>query len=41
MKMKDGSTHLSYKVEQAVDLDTGAIMAITTQGGRDGRHDVD
>ena len=33
MKMKDGSTHLAYKAEQAVDLDTGAIVAITTQGG--------
>jgi len=33
MKMKDGSTHLAYKAEQAVDLDTGAIVTITTQGG--------
>jgi len=33
MKMKDGSTHLAYKAEQAVDLDTGAIVAITTHGG--------
>ena len=33
MKMKDGSTHLAYKAEQAVDLDTGAIVAVTTQGG--------
>lgn len=33
MKMKDGSTHLAYKTEQAVDLDTGAIVAITTHGG--------
>lgn len=32
-KMKDGSTHFAYKVEQAVDLETGAIVAITTQGG--------
>jgi transposase len=32
-KMKDGSTHLAYKAEQAVDLDTGAIVAITTHGG--------
>ena len=32
-KMKDGATHLAYKAEQAVDLDTGAIVAITTQGG--------
>jgi hypothetical protein len=33
MKRKDGSTHLAYKAEQAVDLDTGAIVAIATQGG--------
>jgi transposase len=32
-KMKHGATHLAYKAEQAVDLDTGAIVAITTQGG--------
>ncbi len=31
--MKDGTTHLAYKAEQAVDLDTGAIVAITTHGG--------
>jgi transposase len=36
MKMKDGSTHLSYKAEQAVDLDSGAIVAITTHGGATG-----
>ena len=35
-KMKDGSTHLAYKAEQAVDLDTGAIVAITTHGGAAG-----
>ena len=27
MKMKDGSTHLAYKAENAVDLDTGVILA--------------
>jgi transposase len=32
-KMKNGATHLAYKAEQAVDLETGAIVAITTQGG--------
>src|SRR6202165_5431670 len=32
-KMKDGSTHFAYKAEQAVDLDTGAMVAITTHGG--------
>ena len=31
--MKDGSTHFAYKAEQVVDLDAGAIVAITTQGG--------
>ena len=35
-KMKDGATHLAYKAEQAVDLDTGAIVAITTHGGDTG-----
>jgi transposase len=35
-KMKDGATHLAYKAEQAVDLDTGAIVAITTHGGATG-----
>lgn len=35
-KMKDGSTHFAYKTEQAVDLDTGAIVAITTHGGATG-----
>jgi transposase len=35
-KMKNGATHLAYKAEQAVDLDTGAIVAITTMGGAAG-----
>jgi len=35
-KMKDGRTHLAYKAEQAVDLDTGVIVAITTHGGATG-----
>jgi transposase len=35
-KMKDGSTHFAYKAEQAVDLETGAIVAITTHGGATG-----
>ena len=30
-KMKDGSTHLAHKVEHAVDLETGAIVAVTVQ----------
>jgi transposase len=28
-KMKDGRTHLAHKAEQAVDLDTGAVVAVT------------
>jgi transposase len=35
-KMKDGTTHLAYKAEEAVDLDTGAIVAVTTHGGAAG-----
>lgn len=31
-KMKDGRTHLSHKAEHAVDMDTGAIAAVTLQG---------
>jgi len=30
--MKDGRTHLAHKAEHAVDLDTGAIVAVTLQG---------
>lgn len=30
-KMKDGRTHLAYKAEHAVDLETGAIVAVTIQ----------
>jgi transposase len=32
-KMKDGHTHLAYKAEHAVDLETGAIVALTVQPG--------
>jgi transposase len=32
-KLKDGRTALAYKVEQAVDMETGAIVAVTTHGG--------
>jgi transposase len=35
-KMKDGRTHLAHKVEHAVDLDTGAILAVTLQGADQG-----
>ena len=31
-KMKDGRTHLAHKAEHAVDLDTGAVVAVTIQG---------
>ena len=30
-KMKDGRTHLAHKAEPAVDLETGAIVAVTLQ----------
>jgi transposase len=32
-KLKDGRTALAYKVEQAVDMETGAIVAVTAHGG--------
>ena len=32
-KMKDGRTHLAYKAEHAVDLETGAVVALTVQPG--------
>jgi transposase len=31
-KMKDGRTHLAHKAEHAVDLETGAMVAVTLQG---------
>jgi transposase len=31
-KMKDGRTHLAHKAEHAVDLDSGALLAVTVQG---------
>lgn len=31
-RMKNGSTHFAEKCEHAVDLDTGAIIAVTVQG---------
>ena len=30
-KMKDGRTHLAHKAEHEVDLDSGAVMAVTVQ----------
>jgi transposase len=32
-KLKDGRTALAFKAENAVDMDTGAIVAVTTHGG--------
>lgn len=32
-KMKDGSTHLAHKAEHAVDMDSGAVLAVTIQAG--------
>jgi transposase len=30
-KMKDGRTHLAHKAEQAVDMDSGAVLVVTVQ----------
>jgi transposase len=35
-KMKDGSTHLAHKAEHAVDLSSGALLAVTVQGADQG-----
>ncbi len=35
-KMKDGRTHLAHKAEHAVDMDTGAIVAVTLHGADEG-----
>jgi transposase len=35
-RLKDGRTALAYKTEQAVDMETGAIVAVTTHGGATG-----
>ena len=34
--MKDGRTHLAYKAEHGVDLDTGAIVSVTVQDASEG-----
>jgi transposase len=34
--MKDGSTHMAHKAEHAVDLSTGALLAVTLQGADQG-----
>ncbi len=33
MKMKDGRTHLAYKAEHAIDLDSGLLLAATIHHG--------
>ena len=38
--MKNGATHLAYKAEQAVDLDTGAHRGDHHAGRRGGGHDL-
>ena len=35
-KMKDGRTHLAHKAEHAVDLETGAVVAVTVQEANEG-----
>jgi transposase len=35
-KMKDGRTHLAHKAEHAVDLETGAVVAVTVQDADEG-----
>src|SRR6202521_4979109 len=35
-KLKDGRTHLAYKAEHAVDLETGALIAVTLQDADQG-----
>jgi len=35
-KMKDGRTHLAHKAEHAVDLKTGAVVAVTLPGADQG-----
>jgi transposase len=35
-RLKDGRTALAYKAENAVDMETGAIVAVTTHGGAEG-----
>jgi transposase len=34
--MKDGRTHLAHKAEHVVDLETGALVAVTLQGADQG-----
>ena len=34
--MKDGRTHLAHKLEHAVDMDSGAVVAVTVQDAAEG-----
>jgi transposase len=34
--MKDGTTHLAHKAEHAVDMDSGAVIAVTVQAADQG-----
>lgn len=36
MRMKDGTTHVAYKVEHAVDLETGIVVAAAAHAGTAG-----
>ena len=38
-KRKDGRTHLAHKAEHAVDLETGAVVAVTVQDANEGDTD--
>ena len=35
-KMKDGTTHLAHKAEHAVDMESGAVLAVTLQAADEG-----
>ena len=35
-RMKDGTTHLAYKPEHAIDLDTGAVVAAEVHAADEG-----
>ena len=39
-RMKDGRTHLAHKAEHAVDMETGALVAVTLQGADRGDTDT-
>ena len=36
VKLKDGRTHLAHKNEHVVDMETGAVLAVTVHGGAAG-----